>query len=107
MRHIILSQDFKVGTVPLPTSLMPNIYSHPLWNPRLEVLHLFTMGDVFHLLEIMLNKPHMACVAAGHFQAHELRSKIEIRRAHNCPVLTRKPVRRQAWSDDSLHQLLP
>ena len=54
------------------------------------------MGDVFHLLEVVLDETDVGGIATGHTEADELRAERKIVGADDRTVLARKPVRAKA-----------
>ena len=55
------------------------------------------MGDVFHLLEVVLDQADMRSIAASHAEADELRVEWKIVRPHNGAMLAGESVGAEAW----------
>ena len=94
--HIILGEDLQIRTSSLPGGLMADRHGHPCRKPRLEMPHLRAMGDVFHLLEVVLDEADVGGIAAGHTETDELRAERKIVRADDRTVLAGEPVGAEA-----------
>ena len=75
---------------------MADRHGHPRRKPRLEMPHLRAVGDVLHLLEVVLDKADVGGIAAGHTEADELRVEREVGGAKDRTVLAGEPVGAEA-----------
>ena len=75
---------------------MADRHGHPCRKPRLEMPHLRAMGDILHLLEVVLDETDMGGIATGHAEADELCVEREVVGADDCTVLPGEPVGAEA-----------
>ena len=75
---------------------MADWHGHPCRKPRLEVPHLRAMGDILHLLKVVLDEADVRGIAAGYTEADELRAERKIVGANDCTVLAGESVGAEA-----------